>query len=70
MKINKNKFNEMVREKLDFQYVDLKKVRNKNSYDIIVSINDIETSIISIRDVVDEVCAQNNIEINKILIEV
>lgn len=85
MKVNKKKFNELVKkvvnneigdfpehvvENLDFQYIDIKKNRNSDDYDIIVSVNEIETSLISIRDVIEFVSNEMNIKVRRIVVEI
>lgn len=50
-------------------YVNLKKVRGKDKYDIIVYIDSIESDLVTIRDLIHYVCAELDISCNKILVE-
>ncbi|MCC0727184.1 hypothetical protein KGF51_12270 [Clostridioides sp. ZZV14-6045] len=56
-------------EELSFQYVNIKKNRNREDYDIIVSINEIEVPLVLIRDIVDETCQELDIKVGRTLIE-
>lgn len=85
MKINKSKFNKLIKEviernkedlykyridDLNFQYVNIRKNRNVDNYDIVVSIDEIETPLIVVRDIIEESCEMMGIKINKITVEI
>lgn len=57
-------------EFLDIQTISLKKVRDKNEYDIVVSINSLESSLTGIRDVIEYACSKEDINYRKIYIEI
>lgn len=85
MKVNKKKFKELIQsvtsgevgnfpkwviEDLSFQYVNTKKNRGEDTYDIIVSVDSIDNRLICIRDVVEFVCGELDIDFRKIMVEI
>lgn len=82
-RVNKKAFNDLVQKiirgedkslgncvtDLQIQYINLIKVRGTDKYDLIVSINDIESNMLRVRDLVEYVCSVNNIKYNRILVE-
>lgn len=85
MKINKNKFIKLIKEvieenkeelykyqveDLSFQYVNIRKNRNTDSYNIEISVDEIETPLILIRDIIEESAQKIGININKITVEI
>ncbi|EMH2709876.1 MULTISPECIES: hypothetical protein [unclassified Clostridioides] len=56
-------------DELSFQYVNIKKNRNREDYDIIVSIDEIEVPLSLIRDIVDEACQELDIKVGRTFIE-
>lgn len=56
-------------EDLHIQYVNLVKVRGVDKYDLIVSINNIESNMLRIRDLIEYVCITQGIKYNRILVE-
>ncbi|HBF9449705.1 TPA: hypothetical protein UL242_002389 [Clostridioides difficile] len=56
-------------EDLNFQYVNIKKNRNSEDYDIIVSIDEIEVPLILIRDIIGETCEELGIKVGKTMVE-
>lgn len=85
MRINKKKLNQTIGEVIkryeeelykyriedvSFQYVNIKKNRGKEEYDIIVSVDEIEIPLILIRDIIEETCNELDINIARIMIEI
>ncbi|MGX9757666.1 hypothetical protein ACWYRQ_15410 [Clostridioides difficile] len=56
-------------DELSFQYVNIKKNRNSEDYDIIVSIDEIGVPLILIRDIIEETCEELGIKVGKTMVE-
>lgn len=57
------------KEDIDFQKVIVKKIRNKEEYNIIVSVNDLEISMYLIREIIDKTCQIIGINSYRVMIE-
>lgn len=55
---------------IEFQYIKISKVRNCDKYNVCVSVDDVETPIILIRDVIDTASQILSINVDKVTIEI
>lgn len=67
--ISRRKLQEYRINGISFYNVNLKKKRNLNEYDIIVSVDEIEIPLILVRDIIEETADVLGVKIHRILVE-
>ena len=67
--ISRRKLQEYRIDRISFYNVNLKKKRNLDEYDIIVSVDEIEIPLILVRDIIEETADILGVKIHRILVE-